>query len=393
MGRGSIPARISRRRLAALGACGAAAAIAAACGAWRNGPDPSEAPESKTSAASVGKTSAGGSASGASASSSHAASPSGGSQATTTAENLLVAFIGDQGDGSGADQVLRLIEREGAAATIHNGDFDYDDDPDAWDARIDAILGASYPYFAIVGNHDVAAWRGPSGYAAKIAARTARVPEMQCAGELGVKATCTFRGLYLVQSCVGTNELRESCAKDSSEQVSFLRSALGSNHSVWSVCNWHKNQRDMQVGTKPDEVGWLAYQECMKAGALIATGHEHSYARTRNLTNLGVRAAGHGAVGRHDALTLAPGKTFVFVSGLGGHSVREFDAELHGADTWWSSYYTKDAWLMNGTPKSGGGTHGALFVRFHVDGDPRKAKAYFKDVNGRLVDSFTLHGE
>jgi hypothetical protein len=29
-------------------------------------------------------------------------------------------------------------------------------------------------------------------------------------------------------------------------------------------------------------------------------------------------------------------------------------------------------------------------VRFNVDGDPRRATAYFKDVNGRTADTFTI---
>jgi len=33
---------------------------------------------------------------------------------------------------------------------------------------------------------------------------------------------------------------------------------------------------------------------------------------------------------------------------------------------------------------------GALFIDFHVDGDPYKAHAYFKTVSGAVVDSFVI---
>jgi predicted phosphodiesterase len=260
----------------------------------------------------------------------------GGGPLKPTAPNMLVAFIGDQGNGAAADQVLELIKSEGALATVHNGDFDYESNPGAWDDRVTRILGASYPYFAVIGNHDAAAWNGPDGYAAKIAARTARVPDMSCKGELGVKASCSFRGLSLVESCIGTSELRPSCGKDSAEQVSFLRDALSSSNALWKVCNWHKNQHDLQVGLKTDEVGYLAYQECMNAGALVVTGHEHSYARTRTLSRIGLPLSGHGAAGKYDFLQLAPGQTFVVVSGLGGASIRPFDPPAHEDDTWWA---------------------------------------------------------
>ncbi len=314
-----------------------------------------------------------------------------GGGAISTNANLLVAFIGDQGNGSSADAVLNLIKNEGASAVVHNGDFDYASNPSAYENRVTGILGANYPYFAVIGNHDAPAWDGASGYGAKIAARIARVPEMQCTGTPGVQANCYFRGLHLVQSCVGTSEYTgKSCTKDSATQVAFLRDSLATDNHVWAVCSWHKNQNDMQVGTKGDEAGWNAYKECQAGGAIISTGHEHSYSRTLTLTNLGNAANGHGAVGAYDTTELGPNKTFVFVSGLGGNSVRAYDSGYHNNDTWWSSYYASNAWLKNGVQQSGTGTHGALFIRFNVDGNPKKASAYFKDINGRSVDTFTI---
>jgi hypothetical protein len=51
-------------------------------------------------------------------------------------ENFKIAFIGDQGDGANGRAVLTLIKNEGAALVMHQGDFDYNDDPAAWDAQI-----------------------------------------------------------------------------------------------------------------------------------------------------------------------------------------------------------------------------------------------------------------
>jgi len=75
---------------------------------------------------------------------------------------------------------------------------------------------------------------------------------------------------------------------------------------------------------------------------------------------------------------------------LAGVGVRAYDAGLHDDDTWWSSQYASNRWMKSGVVQSGTGTYGALFIRFYVDGDPKKALAYFKDVNGRIVDSFTV---
>ena len=121
---------------------------------------------------------------------------------TPTDANLRVAFIGDQGLGPDSVAVLQLIADEGADFVVHNGDFDYADDPDAWDQQINDVLGADYPYFATIGNHDVQEWEG---YRAKIEERIARIDGAVCTGdEMGVVSACTYRGLFMVLSGVGT---------------------------------------------------------------------------------------------------------------------------------------------------------------------------------------------
>jgi hypothetical protein len=96
-----------------------------------------------------------------------------------------VAFIGDQGLGPLSEAVLQLIADEGADAVLHVGDLDYDDDPAAWEAQIDAILGPDFPYFTSVGNHDTAEWYVAGGYQERIAARMDRLG-IPWEGDLGV---------------------------------------------------------------------------------------------------------------------------------------------------------------------------------------------------------------
>ncbi|MBI4674318.1 MAG: hypothetical protein HY741_21965 [Chloroflexi bacterium] len=52
----------------------------------------------------------------------------------TTEPDLKVAFIGDSGNGSEFEQVLELVKAEGADLVLHQGDFDYEGQPDALDA-------------------------------------------------------------------------------------------------------------------------------------------------------------------------------------------------------------------------------------------------------------------
>jgi uncharacterized protein (TIGR03437 family) len=152
----------------------------------------------------------------------------------------------------------------------------------------------------------------------------------------------------------------------------YLRNQLAADNSIWKIAGWHKNQRLMQVGLKLDEAGWAVYEEARKGGAILATAHEHSYSRTHLLSNMPDRTI----VNTANVLNVAKNQSFAFVSGLGGQSIRpQF---LSGA--WWASIYTS----------SQGAKSGALFGVFNADGVANRAKFYFKDVGGKIVDQFEV---
>jgi len=113
----------------------------------------------------------------------------------------------------------------------------------------------------------------------------------------------------------------------------------------------------------------------------LAQAPEHSYSRTHLLANMAQQAIADTSpalvLRRDDPQTSEDeGRSFAFVSGLGGQSVR--DQELSGE--WFASVYTSTQ----------GATYGALFGVFHVDGDPRLATFTFKDVAGNVIDEFTV---
>ncbi|MGH7455887.1 MAG: hypothetical protein ACRENG_31310, partial [bacterium] len=154
---------------------------------------------------------------------------------------------------------------------------------------------------------------------------------------------------------------------------------LAEDHSIWSISSWHKNMRRMQAGGKDDGTGWGVYEESRKGGAIIATAHEHSYSRTHLLSS----CQNQTVASTSDTLALsedAPatradeGKTFVFVSGLGGKSVR--NQELAG--DWWASIYTSNQ----------DANYGALFGIFNYEGREGLAKFYFKNIEGVVIDEF-----
>jgi len=286
--------------------------------------------------------------------------------------NFKVAFIADQGLGPNSVAVLQLIKDEGADMVLHQGDFEYTDDPDAWDQQINDVLGPDFPYFASIGNHDLVAL---DGYKQKLNERLAKINGANCSGDLGIKSSCTYKGLFFILSGVGTV---------GSGHDTFIRDQLLQDNSIWRICSWHKNMNAMQVGLKPDDTGWEVYEECRKAGAIIATGHEHSYERTKTLISIENQIVDSDFSDPNNVI-VREGSSFVFVSGLGGKSIRNQDQCLpttfpYGCNSEWASIYTSDQ----------GANFGALFCSFHVDGEPNKANCYFKDISGIVPDQFTI---
>jgi hypothetical protein len=287
---------------------------------------------------------------------------------------LKIAFIGDQGRGAGALAVLQLIASEGADAVVHAGDFDYNDDPARWNALIDSVLGADFPYFACIGNHDKGRYYASKGYQELLQDRMLRLG-IPWTGDLGVQSEFTWRGIHFVMTAPGI-----VAAGDGLYDL-YIRDRFAASDAAWRISIWHKNQHLMQAGGKSDETGWGVYEESRRAGAIIATGHEHSYSRTHLLSNMEWQLVASDA----DTLVLEEddpatpedeGRSFAFVSGLGGQRIR--DQEVFG--DWFASVYTSTQ----------GARHGALFGVFHVQGDPRLARFTFKDIDGYLIDEFTV---
>jgi hypothetical protein len=137
----------------------------------------------------------------------------------------------------------------------------------------------------------------------------------------------------------------------------------------------------MQTGKKRDEAGWEVYEEARKGGAIIVTGHEHAYQRTYPLNNILTQTVANKA----DEFAITQGQTFVVVSGLGGKGVRP---QIIGGD-WWARIYARHCLPMDQACKPNA-TFGALFGVFNIDGQSSRAEFYFKDIDNRVIDRFTV---
>ncbi len=276
-------------------------------------------------------------------------------------EGVKIAFIGDTGADSNFQSVLNLIQSEGADFTLVAGDTSYNSSKDDnWDAMVRNTLGSD-PALIAAGNHDY----GDSNIADVIAYGINRLnnqSNLQCSGSYAEQMTCQIGNVYIVLSAIGSSGSR-------TDHENFINSGLiNAPDNAWRVCAWHKNQRDMQAGGKSDEVGWTAYETCRQHGAIISTGHEHSYSRTHLLSDMSEQTVASSA----SSFTVSEGETFAFVSGLGGIGTR--DQERDG--DWWASIYTSTQ----------GARYGAMFGTFFDD----HADFYFKNIDGQIIDQFTV---
>eukprot|EP00835_Amoeboradix_gromovi_P005634 NODE_550_length_6834_cov_0.214402.p1 type:complete len:450 gc:universal NODE_550_length_6834_cov_0.214402:2052-703(-) len=272
-------------------------------------------------------------------------------------ESVRLAFFGDSGADDPAHKVLQMIKDWGADAIVHLGDFDYEDNPSKFLKMINDEV-PKIPYLAVIGNHDLPKW---TEYQTLLSSRMAN-NNVACQGEYGVKMNCNVKGINILLSGVGTF---------GSNHEGYLEQELKKSDG-WSICGWHKNQHLYQMGHKNDEVGYAVYDICREHGALIFTGHEHSYARTKVMKQFE-----HQIVASHDTKTMkiSPGDTFAIVSGLGGRTIRKWENDSNKYP-WWSTFLTED----------NDAQFGAVLCEFWGF----TAECVFKDIDRKLRDSFNI---
>jgi Calcineurin-like phosphoesterase len=288
-------------------------------------------------------------------------------------QNLRVAFFGDSSSGTNFKNVAGLIKSENADFVVALGDYDYSANPSAWISAMTGVLGADYPIFGAAGNHDAGTW---SAYADEFSKRMASNGVTPDDADLGdEKYAIDYHGIKIV--FVGQNG-------NNTEFASFIDSQFQNDDHIFRICAWHKNQQAMQVGGKGNEMGWDVYENCRKAGAIMVAGHEHSYERTKTLTSMQNQTV-DSSCSDPGSLCLGPGRAFAAVAGLGGNSIRDQQrctpsSYPYGCNGEWAFIYTNNQ----------NADYGAMFIDFYVNGDPKKAHGYFKNVNNQTVDEFDI---
>jgi predicted phosphodiesterase len=283
-----------------------------------------------------------------------------------TEPNLKVAFIGDTAAGNDFKRVLDLVKREGADLVMVQGDLTYGNSATDWFRAIDAALlppagaaGIRIPYFVSKGNHD-SDW-GTLGGGLKT--RLAQWNIVPTSNDPTTKNyAVAYKGLQMVMV---SDKETQNPSRDK-----YVEQQLAEDKHIWKICSWHRNQRQSNVGPKGDEMGWAIYETCRRRGAIVAQGHSHTYSRSKTLTVAASQTIDAECNSPFD-LCVGPGKDFFFDSSIGGNDLRSLNTSVASKPHFASAF---------------SGDYGALFIEFNVDGDPRKARGYFKTVGNVVID-------
>ncbi len=286
------------------------------------------------------------------------------SSTVAVADSIKVAFIGDQGVRGQSAEVLSLIANEGTDLLLIQGDLGYDDNTaNTWNQRLDEALGSDFPVIVAIGNHENFEW---PAYQRLINNRIDRIDGLNCSGNTGVKAKCSFGNIDVVHIAPGIYEVPGVSADDN--YADFIDSSFSSSDNQWKICSWHKPHRKLQTSDRQGPDDWDIYDSCLDAGAMVALAHSHAYSRTFLLSDYPTQRIVH----KGQDMALQPGQSFAFVSGLGG---RDAVPQERSGDHF-ASIYTA----------SQGAKAGALFCTF----ESTTADCYFKAIDGAVPDQFTL---
>jgi predicted phosphodiesterase len=284
---------------------------------------------------------------------------------------VKIAFLGDTGVGLGFQQLLRKLKKENVEAIVHAGDFDYIDDPAAFEKVIKENLGDKVPYFASIGNHDVKAWDGEKGYARLFTDKIRAFDNVYCDGEFGINSLCTFNGIDFLLSGAGTK---------GTDHETFALKHLKKHPSPWKFCSFHKLQRKLQTGKKNDETGYGIYEACRKTGAIVIGGHSHTYSRTKLMDDFTTQNV---VDDESSDMLITPGKSFSIVNGVGGRKASTTLPELY-----------EQSWFVTSIGKGSGIKAAALVCKLQVKNysiiKGAKGSCKLVDITGKVWDSFKM---
>ena len=316
---------------------------------------------------------------------------------------VKVALLGDTGAGPMFGSVLGLVVAERADIVMINGDLGYGSAPVVWKERLlSAIDVEAFAVIGSLGNHDVENNNASAYVTAFADFRNDRNGlKRKCTGTTGitqgrdivaVDEVCTFGNLSIVVSGIG-QVLSVPYLEEKFEDK--LKSVPAGN---WKLAGYHYTLTSMNPGIKSNQNTFKFFDLIRQHGAIGAQAHTHTVMASCPISSafaLDAAVLCHPEFGSDlENRFVAPGTGLFVDSSLSGREARvrgrcknPTDSSCaHMVDIISKEGYTR----ADGVKKAGFNTFGAMFIVFNVGGDPTKAQAYFKSVDGQVVFKFNI---
>ncbi len=317
------------------------------------------------------------------------------------AQEVKIALIGDTEAGSNFGSVLRMVAAEKVNLLMINGDFGYGASPSAWKQRVLSSVDINtLPIIATLGNHDLGSNANKyidiiNGFRnSKNGLITA------CTGKAGVSTghditavdeVCTIGNVSVVGNGIG-QVLSKMYLEN---QLDAKLKAVPNGN--WKLVGYHFTLENMNPGIKGDEATHKFFDIIRQNGAIGAQGHTHIAMASCPISSVfqkGAPVQCHPDFINPEERFVMPGTGIYVDSSLGGKEARsrlrcKIATEkgcAHMVDIISKEGYTR----TDGVKKTSFNRFGALFIVFNVGGDPNKALAYYKSVDGQIIFKFNI---
>lgn len=317
------------------------------------------------------------------------------------AQEVKIALIGDTDVGSNFRSVLKMVALEKPNLLMINGDLGYKATPAAWKKRVISSVDINkLPIIATLGNHDLASattkyieiingFRTTSNGLKTVC--TGKTPIVEDQDITAVDEVCTLGNVSVIGSAIGqvlTTTYLENRLATKLEAVP---------EGNWKLVGYHFTLASMNVGTKADQATHEFFDIIRKSGAIGAQAHTHFATATCPISSVFEKNAPivcHPTFTNPDERFVMSGTGIFVDSSLGGKSTRpriRCKAANESGCAHMVDIISKEAYTRtDGLKKTNFNRFGALFIVFNVGGDPKKAKAYFKSIDTKVVFSFNI---
>jgi hypothetical protein len=256
-------------------------------------------------------------------------------------QTFIFTFAGDFGAGSAFTANLNQMAASGAVFDLAMGDLSYDSSASAWCTSVKNVVGSTFPFELLAGNHD------DDGNTYHINSFTPCLPDrMSATGTYGAEYYFDYNNarIIMVAAASTVNGVNYDYTAGSHRTWITDRIREAKAAGKWVIVGDHKNC--ITPGTKGCEIG-ESFMDLMHTEGVdvFIQGHDHIYARTKQLSCANANTYTAGCVADSDDLYVKGAGTVTVVNGLGGRSYytinasdleRNYFVKAMSGNGWWN---------------------------------------------------------